>query len=70
MTLLTPPEVYPIYPNKGTYSLTIYDLQAPGSARDLHRERAIWQERSEIVALDEDRFILVVRPATGLEVSS
>ncbi len=65
--MLTPPEVYP---SKGTYALTIYDLRVPQSVRCLQRERAIWQERSEIVALDEDRFVLVVRPATGLEVSS
>ena len=63
---MTPPEVYP---SKGTYSLTIYDLRAPESARSLHRERAIWQERSEIEALDMDHFILVVQPATASEVS-
>ena len=63
---MTPPKVYP---DKGTYSLTIYDLRAPESARSLHRERAIWQERSEIEALDADHFILVIQPATGSEVS-
>jgi hypothetical protein len=61
---LTPPKVYP---NMGTYSLTIYDLRAPQSAGSLHRERAIWQERSEIEARDADHFILVIQPATGSE---
>jgi hypothetical protein len=65
METLTPPEVYP---NRGTYSLTIYDLRVPQSVTCLHRERAIWQERSQIEALDEDHFILVVR-ASGSEVS-
>jgi hypothetical protein len=64
---LTPPEVYP---NKGTYSLTIYDLRFPQSAKYLNRERAFWQDRSELEALDEDHFILVVQPEPGREVSS
>jgi hypothetical protein len=64
---LTPPEVYP---NKRIYSLTIYDLQFPLSTEHLHRERALWQERSELEALDEDHFILVVRPEPGREASS
>lgn len=63
---MTLPEVYP---NKGTYSLTIYDLRVPQSARCLHRERARLQERSDIEALDEDHFVLVVDPASGSEVS-
>jgi hypothetical protein len=63
---LTPPEVYP---NKGTYSLTICDLRFPQGTKCLHRERAIWQERSELEALDEDHFILVVRPSPRSEAS-
>jgi len=63
---LTPPKVYP---NKETYSLTIYDLRTPESAGALHRERAIWQERSEIEALDPDHFVLIISPATDSEVS-
>ena len=64
---LTPPEVYP---NKGTYSLTIYDLRFLQSAQYLHRERAFWQERSDLEGLDEDHFILVVRSEPGREVPS
>ena len=63
---MTPLEVYP---NKGTYSLIIYDLRAPESPASLHRERAIWRDRSEIEALDANHFILIVQPATGSEVS-
>jgi hypothetical protein len=59
---LTPPRVYP---NRGTYSLTVYDLRATESIKWLHRERATWQERSEIEALDEDHFVLVVRSEPG-----
>jgi hypothetical protein len=63
---LTPPEVYP---NKGTYSLIINDLRFPQSIKYLHREREIWQEHSEIEALDEDHFILVVRLVHDSDVS-
>ena len=65
--LLTPSGVYS---NKGIHSLTIYNLRIPQSAKQLHRERAIWQERSEIEALDEDHFILVIRLVPGRAVSS
>ena len=67
MKTLTPPEVYP---NKGTNSLTIYDLRFPQSAKYLHRERAFWQERSELEALDEDHFIFVVHSEPDREVWS
>ena len=36
----------------------------------MHSERAFWQERSELEALDEDHFILVVRSEPGREASS
>ena len=63
---MTPPEVYP---NRGTYSLTIYDLRFPQSTEYLHRERAFWQERSELEALDEDHFIIIIWPAPDSEAS-
>jgi hypothetical protein len=28
----------------------------------MHSERAAWQERSDIEALDEDHFVLILRP--------
>jgi hypothetical protein len=42
--------------------LTIYDLRYLGSAERLHRERAAWREQAVIEALDEDHFVLIVRP--------
>lgn len=40
----------------------LFDLRIAGSAERLHRERSVWQERSDIEALDEDHFVLIIRP--------
>jgi len=40
----------------------LFDLRIPGVAERLHRERAAWQEQSEIEVLDKDHFILIVYP--------
>jgi hypothetical protein len=40
----------------------IFDLRIPCIAEQLHRERAAWQECGDLEALDEDHFVLVVRP--------
>jgi hypothetical protein len=40
----------------------LFDLTISGSAERMHRERAVWQERSDIEALDEDHFVLIIRP--------
>jgi hypothetical protein len=39
----------------------LFDLRIAGSADLLHRERSIWQERSDIEVLDEDHFVLIIR---------
>ena len=44
------------------YILVIFDIRIPGVADRLHRERAAWQEQSDIEALDKDHFMLIVRP--------
>lgn len=50
------------YPRRETEIGILFDLRLPGSAERIHRERALWQERSDIEALDKDHFILVIRP--------
>jgi hypothetical protein len=50
------------YPEKETEVGILFDLRIPGSAERIHRERALWRGRSDIEALDEDHFILVIRP--------
>ena len=58
--MLTPPPGS--VPNSGESTLVLFDLRIPGVADRLHRERAAWQERSDIEALDGDHFVLIVRP--------
>ena len=43
-------------------TLLIFDVRIPGAAARLHTERATWPECSDIDALDQHRYILVVRP--------
>ncbi len=44
--------------------MVLFDLRIPGVAERLHRERAAWQERGDIEALDQNHFVLIVRPGT------
>jgi hypothetical protein len=53
---------YEFYPEGETEVRMLFDLRTPGSAELLHRGRAVWQERSDIEALDEDHFVLIIRP--------
>jgi hypothetical protein len=53
------------YLEKETEITILFDLRIPGCAERIHRERALWQERSDIEALDEDHFILVIRPGAA-----
>jgi hypothetical protein len=39
----------------------LFDLRIAGSAERLHRERSVWQVRSDIEAVDEDHFVLIIR---------
>lgn len=39
-----------VYPTNKTETLVLFDLRIPGIAERLHRERAVWQEQSEIKA--------------------
>lgn len=42
--------------------LVVYDLRDPKACRDLHTQRAAWQGCSDIAALDEGHFVLIIRP--------
>ena len=48
--------------------LVLFDVRIPGMAGRLHCERSYWQERSDIEALDEDHFVLILRLGEDLEV--
>jgi hypothetical protein len=49
------------YLEKETEVRILFDLRIPGCAERIHRERALWQEQSDIEALDENHFILAIR---------
>ena len=40
-------------------------LANPGAAERLHRARAVWQQRSDIEAVDEDHLILILGSGGG-----
>ena len=48
------------YPNERQSMWILFDLRIPRVAERLHRERAAWQEQSEIEVLDKNHFVLVV----------
>jgi hypothetical protein len=50
------------YPKTPECLIVLFDLRIPDAAEELHHARAAWQEDSDIEALDEDHFILIVRP--------
>ena len=43
-------------------TLIIFDVRCAKAVERLHRERTAWQADADIEALDEDHFVLVVRP--------
>ena len=50
-----------LYPSSSECMVVLFDLRLPGAAERLHRERAVWQEQSDIEALDKDHFVLIVQ---------
>jgi hypothetical protein len=64
--MLRPDSVYP----SSSLHIILYDLQEPGAAEDLHYARAVWQRDSDIEALDEDHFILILRPGGVQELAA
>jgi hypothetical protein len=50
------------YPSSNPYELSIFDVRISDVAERLHREQAAWKGCSDIEALDEDHFVLIVRP--------
>ena len=50
------------FPTSSEYMVVLFDLRLPGTANRLDRERTAWQAQSDIEALDENHFVLLVRP--------
>jgi hypothetical protein len=63
--MLTPP--HKLYPNSEPYELVSFDLRDLNACRSLHGHQAAWQEHSDIEALDEDHFVLIIRPGAGAQ---
>jgi hypothetical protein len=57
--------MHPSYQSNPECLVVLFDLRSPNAVEELHRGRAIWQEDSDIEALDEDHFVLVVRPGAA-----
>jgi hypothetical protein len=56
-----------LYLTGGTEVRIFFDLRIPGSAERMHRERAVWQEQSDIEALDMNNVILIIRPGVAVQ---
>jgi hypothetical protein len=54
-----------VYPSSSPCIVVLFDLREPGAAQDLHQARGVWQEDSDIEALDEDHFALLLRRSAG-----
>jgi hypothetical protein len=59
-----------LYLNHPECLVVIFDLREPNGRAELHRQRAAWAEYSDIEALDEDHFALVIRPGWASEVAA
>jgi hypothetical protein len=59
-----------LYPGAPDCVIVLFDLRDSEAVEKLHRERAAWQEQSEIEALDGDHFVLVVRPGGAQELAA
>jgi hypothetical protein len=53
------------YPEGKADVTVLFDLRIPGAAERLHRARAVWQQRSDIEAVDEDHLILILGSGGG-----
>lgn len=50
--------------------LILFDVREMGAAAALHKQRAAWAEYSALEALDEDHFVLIVRPGWASEAAA
>ena len=47
--------------------VVIFDLREPSGPAELHRQRAAWAQYTDIEALDEHHFALILRPGWASE---
>jgi hypothetical protein len=58
--------IHRIIPDSEPYELVLFDLRDLKACKFLHKQRAVWQERGDIEALDEDHFALIIRPGAAV----
>jgi hypothetical protein len=58
-------------PFEGFYSVhdtevwILFDVRIPNAAKQLHRERWAWHKNADIKSVDEDHFVLIIRPGAA-----
>jgi hypothetical protein len=52
----------PVYLNNPESLVMVFDVREPGGAVSRHKQRAVLADYTDIEALDEDHFALIVRP--------
>ena len=58
-----------VYPKPTKWGIVVFDLRDPEATRAAHDLRAEFRERTDIVGLDADHVLVVVRPARAQEMS-
>jgi hypothetical protein len=48
-----------------TEAWVLFAVRIAGAAKQLHRERWAWQENADIESVDEDHFVLIIRPGAA-----
>ena len=61
---------HPLYLSHPECLLIAFDLRERGTTAALHRQRSAWAEYSDIEALDEDHFVLIIRPGWASEAAA
>ena len=48
-----------------TEDRVLLDVRIPEAAKQIHRERWVWQENADIESVEEDFFVLIIRPGAA-----
>jgi hypothetical protein len=43
----------------------LFEVRIPYAAKRLHPERWVWQENADIESVEEDHFVLIIRPGAA-----
>ena len=68
--MTAPPQRLYLNLNHPECLVVIFDLREPDAASELHGQRAAWAEYSDIEALDQHHFCLIIRPGWASEAAA